>query len=84
MSVCMGAQEMRQTSSQGCKKRPRAFPQTHNKTHDSVLSVFLPRHVEVKGQIYGFIPDNKQSHLSAVESCHSCLWAKVNSGSLKA
>lgn len=47
VSVWMGAQEMRQTRSRDCKKLPRAFPQTHNKTHDSVLSVFMPRHVEV-------------------------------------
>lgn len=46
---------MGQTGSQGCKNLPRAFPQTHNKTHDSVLSVFLSRHVEVKGQIYDLI-----------------------------
>lgn len=48
VSVRMAAQEMMQTSSQGCKKMPRAFPQTHNKTQNSALSVFLPRHVEVK------------------------------------
>lgn len=46
---------MGQTGSQGYKNLPRAFPQTHNKTHDGVLSVFLSRHVEVKGQIYDLI-----------------------------
>lgn len=62
------------------KKTPGAFSQTHNKTHNCLLSVLLSRHVEGRGQLYGLITGlvvrgrtgtqirTRRRHLSAAET----------------
>lgn len=72
VGVCMGAQEMRQTSSQSCKKPALGFP-VDTRQRSSCMSAqtcWGYRSNTVFGLITGMTGDteNKQSHLSAVET----------------